>query len=62
MFNREILVLQVSDQAGISIELGCFLAGLAISSRGQSLAQDIRVLVEPVRNFLMCYFFSSAGI
>ena len=54
-------VLKVSDQAGISIEVGCFLAGLAISSRGQSLAKDIREHVEPVRNFLMCYTFSSAG-
>ena len=46
---------------GISMELGCFLAGVILSSMGHSVADEIRELIEPIRDFFAALFFGAIG-
>ncbi|CAI7994390.1 Transmembrane and coiled-coil domain-containing protein 3 [Geodia barretti] len=55
------LLLLVADYLGASMELGCFLAGLAIGSQGHSIVEQVKRLVEPLRDFLSLFFFASLG-
>ncbi|XP_044782968.2 transmembrane and coiled-coil domain-containing protein 3 isoform X4 [Bubalus bubalis] len=67
--NKEILVLGVSaftflmltvtELLGVSMELGCFLAGALVSSQGHAAAEEVVSCVEPVRDFLAIVFFAS---
>ncbi len=52
---------QVTDYVGISMELGCFLAGVVVSSQDVHLAEEMESLVQPVKDFLACLFFGSIG-
>ncbi|XP_070539001.1 transmembrane and coiled-coil domain-containing protein 3-like isoform X2 [Ptychodera flava] len=57
------VMLMVTDLLGISMELGCFLAGVIISSQSHSnMAEEVSVLTEPVRDFFACLFFASIGL
>ncbi|PIK37804.1 putative transmembrane and coiled-coil domain-containing protein 3-like [Apostichopus japonicus] len=54
-----LVMLTVTDALGISMELGCFLAGVMLSIVGQ---EEIITLVGPIRDFLGCIFFTSIGL
>ncbi|XP_044782966.2 transmembrane and coiled-coil domain-containing protein 3 isoform X2 [Bubalus bubalis] len=70
--NKEILVLGVSaftflmltvtELLGVSMELGCFLAGALVSSQGHAAAEEVVSCVEPVRDFLAIVFFASIAL
>lgn len=45
----------------MSMELGCFLAGVMISGQGPLLAEQIEHIVQPIKDFLGCIFFVSIG-
>jgi len=46
---------------GISMELGCFLAGSIISAVGMPLNSTIESLTNPIKDFFSCLFFASIG-
>lgn len=46
---------------GISMELGCFLAGSIISAGGDTLSGRIESLVTPIKDFLSSLFFAAIG-
>lgn len=52
---------QVTELLGVSMELGCFLAGALMSSQGHAAAEEVVSCVEPVRDFLAIVFFASIG-
>ncbi|KAJ8030192.1 Transmembrane and coiled-coil domain-containing protein 3 [Holothuria leucospilota] len=54
-----LFMLTVTNTLGISMELGCFLAGVMLSITSH---EDIITLVEPVRDFCGCIFFTSIGL
>ncbi|XP_077987807.1 transmembrane and coiled-coil domain-containing protein 3-like isoform X2 [Glandiceps talaboti] len=57
------VMLMVTDLLGISMELGCFLSGVIISSQSHgSMAEEVAILTEPVRDFFACLFFASIGL
>ena len=53
--------LQVTFEMGVSMELGCFLAGSIISAGGDNLANKVEPLVTPIKDFLSCIFFAAIG-
>lgn len=55
-------LLMLSEHLGISMELGCFMAGVVISSNGEHLVHKVNDLVEPLRDFFSCLFFASIGL
>ncbi|XP_038050621.1 transmembrane and coiled-coil domain-containing protein 3-like isoform X1 [Patiria miniata] len=55
-------MLMITDLLGVSMELGCFLAGVILSSLGHATAEDIRGLVEPIRDFFAALFFGAIGL
>ncbi|KAK2180375.1 hypothetical protein NP493_446g03023 [Ridgeia piscesae] len=58
MFSMVLL----TSRLGVSMELGCFLAGVVISAQGHKLAERIERLLEPLQHFLSCFFFTSIGL
>ncbi|KAM5288496.1 transmembrane and coiled-coil domain-containing protein 3 [Ctenodactylus gundi] len=70
--NKEILILGVSafiflmltvtELLGVSMELGCFLAGALVSSQGHMVTEEVAAYIEPVRDFLAIIFFASIGL
>lgn len=56
------LMLTVTELLGVSMELGCFLAGALVSSQGHAAAEEVVSCVEPVRDFLVIVFFASIGL
>ena len=61
LYHLFVSFLQVTDMLGISMELGCFLAGVIISSMGPSIMDEIKTLIEPVRDLFGCLFFATIG-
>lgn len=69
--NKEILVLgmaafvffmlTVTEFLGISMELGCFLAGALLSTQGHMVTAEVMGCIEPIRDFLAIIFFASIG-
>uniref|UniRef100_A0A8C7K0G4 Transmembrane and coiled-coil domains 3 n=1 Tax=Oncorhynchus kisutch TaxID=8019 RepID=A0A8C7K0G4_ONCKI len=67
--NKEILVLgtaafvflmlTVTEFLGVSMELGCFLAGALLSSQGHICTTEVMGCIEPIRDFLAIIFFVS---
>lgn len=55
-------LLMLSEHLGISMELGCFMAGVVLSSNGEHLVHKVNELVEPLRDFFSCLFFASIGL
>ena len=45
----------------MSMELGCFLAGVMISAQGNGLSEQIEHIIQPIKDFLGCIFFVSIG-
>ncbi|CAL9701509.1 unnamed protein product [Knipowitschia caucasica] len=70
--NKEILVLgvaafvffmlTVTEFLGVSMELGCFLAGALLSSQGHMATAEVMGCIEPIRDFLAIIFFASIGL
>ncbi|XP_071798584.1 transmembrane and coiled-coil domain-containing protein 3-like [Asterias amurensis] len=56
------IMLMITEMLGISMELGCFLAGVILSSMGHSVADEIRELIEPIRDFFAALFFGAIGL
>ncbi|XP_040123421.1 transmembrane and coiled-coil domain-containing protein 3 [Oryx dammah] len=56
------LMLTITELLGVSMELGCFLAGALVSSQGHAAAEEVVSCVEPVRDFLAIVFFASIGL
>ena len=46
----------------ISMEVGCFLAGVMISAQGHLVAEQVESLIQPLKDFLACLFFASIGM
>lgn len=55
-------LLLLSEHLGISMELGCFVAGVVISSNGEQLVHKVNEVVKPLRDFFSCLFFASIGL
>ncbi|KAK2167766.1 hypothetical protein LSH36_24g05021 [Paralvinella palmiformis] len=55
-------MLKITEYVGISMELGCFLAGVIISAQDHELADEVEHLIEPVKDFLSVIFFASIGL
>ncbi|XP_073255813.1 transmembrane and coiled-coil domain-containing protein 3-like [Porites lutea] len=55
-------LLMLSEHLGISMELGCFMAGVVLSSNGEHLVHQVNELLEPLRDFFACLFFASIGL
>ncbi|KAK0142884.1 Transmembrane and coiled-coil domain-containing protein 3 [Merluccius polli] len=56
------LLLSVTEFLGVSMELGCFLAGALLSSLGQIVTTEVMGCIEPIRDFLAIIFFASIGL
>ncbi|XP_033096132.1 transmembrane and coiled-coil domain-containing protein 3-like isoform X2 [Anneissia japonica] len=56
------VMLMITNLFGISMELGCFLAGAILSTQGHSLVDEIQHLVEPLKDFFAALFFASIGL
>ncbi|XP_028413313.1 transmembrane and coiled-coil domain-containing protein 3-like isoform X2 [Dendronephthya gigantea] len=54
--------LQLTEILGISMELGCFMAGTMISSQGEAVTQKLNILLEPIKDVFSCIFFASIGL
>ncbi|KAK3736043.1 hypothetical protein QZH41_012228, partial [Actinostola sp. cb2023] len=51
----------MTEHLGVSMELGCFVAGVLISANGEQIVKQVSHLVEPIKDFLSCLFFASIG-
>uniref|UniRef100_UPI0035900366 transmembrane and coiled-coil domain-containing protein 3 isoform X3 n=1 Tax=Myxine glutinosa TaxID=7769 RepID=UPI0035900366 len=56
------LFLTVTDALHISMELGCFLAGMLVSSQTVIPIAEITSSLEPIHDFLGTIFFASIGL
>uniref|UniRef100_A0A8C4QYP9 Transmembrane and coiled-coil domains 3 n=1 Tax=Eptatretus burgeri TaxID=7764 RepID=A0A8C4QYP9_EPTBU len=56
------LLLTVTDALHISMELGCFLAGMLVSSQTLIPIEEITSSLEPIHDFLGTLFFASIGL
>ncbi|CAH1781152.1 unnamed protein product [Owenia fusiformis] len=56
------LMLTITNFLHISMELGCFIAGILVSAQGHHLAEHIDSLIQPIKNFLGSIFFASIGL
>ncbi|XP_063966947.1 transmembrane and coiled-coil domain-containing protein 3-like isoform X1 [Lytechinus pictus] len=56
------IMLMITDSLGLSMELGCFLAGAMLSTLGHTFIEELNVMVEPVRDVFACLFFASIGL
>lgn len=45
----------------VSMELGCFLAGVVLSAQGPAVSEQVESLIQPVKDFLGVLFFASIG-
>ena len=52
---------QVTEYLQLSMEVGCFLAGVMISAQDPALSGKVDRVTEPVRDFMSCIFFVSIG-
>ncbi|XP_071951694.1 transmembrane and coiled-coil domain-containing protein 3-like [Antedon mediterranea] len=55
-------MLTITNSFGISMELGCFLAGAILSTQGHSLVDEIQHITEPLKDFFSALFFTSIGL
>lgn len=56
------IMLMITDSLGLSMELGCFLAGAMLSTLGHSQIEELSTMVDPVRDIFACLFFASIGL
>ena len=52
---------QGTNYLKVSMELGCFVAGVMVSAQGHTITEEIEGLITPVKDFLACIFFASIG-
>lgn len=52
----------VTEYLNVSMELGCFFAGLLISLHSSTLAEEVSEVVRPVRDLFGCLFFAAIGL
>ncbi|XP_054627289.1 transmembrane and coiled-coil domain-containing protein 3 isoform X2 [Dunckerocampus dactyliophorus] len=55
-------MLSVTEVLGVSMELGCFLAGTLLSSQGHMVTTEVMGCFEPIQDFLAIIFFASIGL
>lgn len=55
-------MLTVTEFLGVSMELGCFLAGALFSTQGHMVTAEVMSCIEPIRDFLAIIFFASIGL
>lgn len=55
-------MLTVTEFLGVSMELGCFLAGALLSTQGHMVTTEVMSCIEPIRDFLAIIFFASIGL
>lgn len=55
-------MLTVTEFLGVSMELGCFLAGALLSTQGHMVTAEVMSCIEPIRDFLAIIFFASIGL
>ena len=54
-------MLKVTEYLGLSMELGCFIAGLMISTHPDQADYTVHI-VEPIRDMFACIFFVTMGL
>lgn len=54
-------MLKLTEYLGLSMELGCFIAGLMISAQHEQAEYTMEVM-EPVRDMFSCIFFVTMGL
>ena len=52
---------QGTEHMKVSMELGCFMAGVVLSAQGPAVSEQIEQLMQPVKDFLGVLFFASIG-
>lgn len=57
----EVVLLQLTDYLAVSMELGCFIAGVMVSAQGHGITDAVDTLITPVKDVLACIFFASIG-
>lgn len=63
-------MLQVTDALGLSSELGCFVAGIALNMaedgdqrlQGQHVVRSLEHIVKPLQDFFLSIFFCAVGM
>ena len=53
---------KASDAAGLSLELGAFVAGIMVSSTGCDASEHVLLALAPVRSLLVALFLTSLGM
>jgi len=61
MLSHCFIMMALAEALGLSLELGCFVAGLQASSRNGYIERGIPLLV-PVRDLFAALFFASIGL
>ncbi|XP_078694440.1 transmembrane and coiled-coil domain-containing protein 3-like isoform X3 [Branchiostoma floridae x Branchiostoma belcheri] len=56
------LMLQLTDVLGVSMEVGCFLAGVLVSSQGHQVVEELLSLIDPVKDIFASIFFATIGL
>ncbi|XP_022255438.1 transmembrane and coiled-coil domain-containing protein 3-like isoform X1 [Limulus polyphemus] len=56
------IMLMVTDTFKISMELGCFISGVVLTSLSHPLVEEIITIVQPVRDIFACLFFATVGL
>lgn len=51
----------ITQAQGVSLELGCFVAGLSVSCFPSSIVSQIEKPISNLRDFFSCFFFASIG-
>lgn len=57
----QVCPFQATFEMGISMELGCFLAGSIISAGGDNLSTKVESVISPIKDFLSALFFAAIG-
>ena len=53
---------QLTNGLHISMELGCFLAGVVVRVQGNAVGEEVTGLIQPIKDFFACLFFASIGL
>ncbi|KAI9320441.1 Sodium/hydrogen exchanger family-domain-containing protein [Dichotomocladium elegans] len=56
-----LVMLLISNQLGLGMEVGCFTAGVLLRSR-RGMFESSLAAIEPVRDLFACLFFASIGL
>ena len=56
------LVFQFTDALHVSMEIGCFFAGVMISAQSDDVTNSVHKVMIPIKDFLSVIFFASIGL